>query len=96
RLLRPGDRVDVLAAPGSDQARGPATAHVVARGARVTDVPRPGRVAAADVETGDLGATGGGAAAGGALVVLAVPRPTAAALAGAAATSRLAVALCRS
>ncbi|MDW6060457.1 RcpC/CpaB family pilus assembly protein [Streptomyces sp. FXJ1.4098] len=91
RLLRPGDRVDVLAAPGSDQARGPATAHVVARGARVTDVPRPGRVAAADVETGDLGPSGGGA-----LVVLAVPRPTAAALAGAEATSRLAVALCRS
>nr|WP_238545449.1 MULTISPECIES: RcpC/CpaB family pilus assembly protein [Streptomyces] len=91
RLLRPGDRVDVLAAPGSDQAHGPAAARVVARGARVTDVPRPGRVAAADVETGDLGA-----ASGGALVVLAVPRPTAAALAGAAATSRLAVALCRS
>ncbi|MFD8383942.1 RcpC/CpaB family pilus assembly protein [Streptomyces sp. NPDC059679] len=96
RLLRPGDRVDVLAAPGSDQVRGPAAAHVVVRGARVTDVPRPGRVAAADVETGDLGAAGGGAAGGGALVVLAVPRPTAAALAGAASTSRLAVALCRS
>jgi hypothetical protein len=97
RLLRPGDRVDVLAAPVAGQARGPAAAHVVARGARVTDVPRPGRMAATDAESGGLGATGDlGAAGGGALVVLAVPRPTAAALAGAAATSRLAVALCRS
>ncbi|MFI6806453.1 hypothetical protein ACIBO6_15725 [Streptomyces luteogriseus] len=74
RLLRPGDRVDVIAAegtvPGGD-------ARVVARGARVTKVPEP-------VE---------GAGDSGALVVLAVPRATAARLAGASATGRLAVTL---
>ncbi|MDQ0713984.1 hypothetical protein QFZ55_003436 [Streptomyces luteogriseus] len=74
RLLRPGDRVDVIAAeaavPGGD-------ARVVARGARVTKVPEP-------VE---------GAGESGALVVLSVPRATAARLAGASATKRLAVTL---
>ncbi|MFJ5733468.1 RcpC/CpaB family pilus assembly protein [Streptomyces paradoxus] len=73
-LLRPGDRVDVIAAegavPGGD-------ARVVARGARVTKVPEP-------VE---------GAGDSGALVVLSVPRATAARLAGAGATGRLAVTL---
>ncbi|WP_097223031.1 MULTISPECIES: RcpC/CpaB family pilus assembly protein [unclassified Streptomyces] len=74
RLLRPGDRVDVIAAegtvPGGD-------ARVVARGARVTKVPEP-------VEDGGDS---------GALVVLSVPRATAARLAGASATGRLAVTL---
>ncbi|QWB28378.1 hypothetical protein KJK29_22015 [Streptomyces koelreuteriae] len=74
RLLRPGDRVDVIAAegtaPGGD-------ARVIARGARVTKVPEP-------LE---------GATDGGALVVLSVPRATAARLAGASATARLAVTL---
>ncbi|GGV80602.1 hypothetical protein [Streptomyces massasporeus] len=74
RLLRPGDRVDVIAAegtvPGGD-------ARVVARGARVTKVPEP----VAD------------ASDSGALVVLSVPRATAARLAGASATGRLAVTL---
>ncbi|MGA5896460.1 hypothetical protein [Streptomyces venetus] len=74
RLLRPGDRVDVIAAAetvaGGD-------ARVVARGARVTKVPEPEE----------------GAADGGALVVLSVPRATAARLAGASATARLAVTL---
>ncbi|MGW0862240.1 hypothetical protein [Streptomyces sp. NPDC002611] len=74
RLLRPGDRVDVIAAegtaPGGD-------ARVIARGARVTKVPEP-------VE---------GATDSGALVVLSVPRATAARLAGASATARLAVTL---
>ncbi|CAL9311339.1 hypothetical protein SUDANB51_03433 [Streptomyces sp. enrichment culture] len=74
RLLRPGDRVDVIAAEetvtGGD-------ARVVARGARVTKVPEP-------LE---------GASDGGALVVLSVPRATAARLAGASATARLAVTL---
>jgi hypothetical protein len=65
-LLRPGDRVDVLAA-----------ARVVASGARVVTVPE-----------GDGGALGDGA-----LVVLSVPRSTAAALAGASARSPLTVAL---
>ncbi|MFD7242407.1 hypothetical protein [Streptomyces massasporeus] len=74
RLLRPGDRVDVIAAqgtvPGGD-------ARVVARGARVTKVPEP------VADAGDSGA----------LVVLSVPRATAARLAGASATGRLAVTL---
>ncbi|MDT0545962.1 MULTISPECIES: RcpC/CpaB family pilus assembly protein [Streptomyces] len=102
RLLRPGDRVDVLAAPGAGQTRGPATARVIARGAEVTDVPRPRPVRAAagtgagDLDPGDFDTGDSQAAGGGALVVLAVPRTTAAALAGAATTSRLAVALCRS
>ncbi|MFJ9374476.1 hypothetical protein [Streptomyces sp. NPDC101455] len=52
-------------------------AHVVARAARVTKVPEP-------LEVAD---------GGGALVVLSVPRSTAARLAGASATTRLAVTL---
>jgi Flp pilus assembly protein CpaB len=53
-------------------------ARVVARAARVTKVPEP-----AD-----------GVSEGGALIVLSVPRSTAARLAGAGATARLAVTLC--
>ncbi|MET9897955.1 hypothetical protein [Streptomyces sp. NPDC006446] len=68
-LLRPGDRVDVVAADSGGEAR------VVATRARVTEIP-------------DVGATGTGA-----LVVLSVPRAAAARLAGAGATSRLAVTL---
>ncbi|MFF4088486.1 RcpC/CpaB family pilus assembly protein [Streptomyces nigra] len=85
RLLRPGDRVDVIAAEGNgprgDGFGGDAfggKAEVVARGARVTELPEP------------LEAAG----EGGALVVLSVPRATAARLAGASATARLAVTLC--
>ncbi|MFK0116437.1 hypothetical protein [Streptomyces sp. NPDC090994] len=89
RLLRPGDRVDVVAtgagAGGADGVAGGVTgdvtggaASVIARGARVTEVP----------EVLDPGG------AGGALVVLAVPRDTAARLVGAGAGSRLAVTLC--
>ena len=74
-LLRPGDRVDVVAAP--ETAAG-GDARVVARGARVTKVPEPLDEAAGS----------------GALVVLSVPRPAAARLAGAGATARLAVILC--
>ncbi|MFE0553620.1 hypothetical protein ACFW3A_29820 [Streptomyces pilosus] len=70
RLLRPGDRVDVIAAEETVSGGG---ARVVARGARVTEVPEP--------VDGD----------GGALVVLSVPRSTAAGLAGASVTARLAV-----
>lgn len=85
-LLRPGDRVDVLAVAepttstsgGGDGVGG--DAHVVARGALVTKVPEP-------VDTS------AGAADGGALVVLSVPRSTAARLAGASATARLVVTL---
>ncbi|MET7643925.1 hypothetical protein ABZS83_09820 [Streptomyces sp. NPDC005426] len=67
RLLRPGDRVDVIASEGAG-----AGSRVVARGARVTQVPS----AAADGSTE-------GSAESGALIVLSVPRATAAALAGA-------------
>ncbi|MFJ9537153.1 hypothetical protein ACIRPX_07860 [Streptomyces sp. NPDC101225] len=74
-LLRPGDRVDVVAAP--ETAAG-GDARVVARGARVAKVPKPLDEAAGS----------------GALVVLSVPRATAARLAGAAATARLAVIVC--
>ncbi|MBC9729560.1 RcpC/CpaB family pilus assembly protein [Streptomyces sp. TRM68367] len=77
RLLRPGDRVDVIAA--EETATG-GTARVVARGARVADVPEP-------VEGAD------GAGGSGALVVLSVPRAAAARLAGAGATAQLAVTL---
>jgi hypothetical protein len=77
RLLRPGDRVDVIAAAASPAEDGE-DARVVAAGARVAEVPRV-REPSPD---------------GGALVVLSVPRATAAVLAGAAATSRLAVVLC--
>ncbi|MEU5363377.1 RcpC/CpaB family pilus assembly protein [Streptomyces sp. NPDC005925] len=76
RLLRPGDRVDVIAT-GDDATDGGA-ARVIARGARVTKVPR----ALADDPAGS-----------GALVVLSVPPSTAARLAGASATARLAVTL---
>ncbi|MFD7685748.1 hypothetical protein [Streptomyces sp. NPDC059781] len=78
RLLRPGDRVDVIAA---EEAVSGGEARVVARGARVTEVPEPADGA-------------GGTGDGGALVVLSVPRSTAAELAGASATARLAVTVC--
>ncbi|MEU7021534.1 hypothetical protein ABZ990_12855 [Streptomyces sp. NPDC046203] len=77
RLLRPGDRVDVIAAPAGPMGGG-GEARVVASGARVTEVPR----------------AGGTRPDGGALIVLSVPRATAAALAGAGITSSLAVTLC--
>jgi hypothetical protein len=75
RLLRPGDRVDVVAA--QETAAG-GDARVVARGARVTKVPEP-------LED---------ASGSGALVVLSVPRSTAAHLAAASTTARLAVIVC--
>ncbi|MFI6687960.1 RcpC/CpaB family pilus assembly protein [Streptomyces sp. NPDC050485] len=77
RLLRPGDRVDVIAAANSPSGGG-GEAHVVATDVRVMGVP---------------GARGASAETG-ALVLLAVPRETATALARAGTTSRLAVTLC--
>ncbi|MFE0103268.1 hypothetical protein [Streptomyces sp. NPDC059009] len=74
RLLRPGDRVDVIAGDSG----GGGAPRVVAAGARVSEVPES-RESAGE---------------GGALVVLSVPRSTATRLAGAGATSRLAVTLC--
>ncbi|MEU2547526.1 hypothetical protein ABZ618_19190 [Streptomyces roseolus] len=80
RLLRAGDRVDVIAAPtvNSPLGNGDSAVRVVARAARVAEVPRPGETRPD----------------GGALIVLSVPRATATALAGAGVTSQLAVTLC--
>ncbi|MCI4045724.1 hypothetical protein [Streptomyces sp. TRM75563] len=85
RLLRPGDRVDVIAvgAAGDDGAR------VVARGARVARVPH----AAAGPGGHAAGGGGGGEAGTGALVVLSVERSTATTLLGAGTSGRLAVAV---
>ncbi|WP_329210103.1 hypothetical protein OG257_22465 [Streptomyces sp. NBC_00683] len=83
RLLRAGDRVDVIAAQDGDP-----VARVVAKDVQVEDVPR----ATEDVGHGYPGTDGDGTTAGGgALVVLSVERDTAAALAGAGASGRLAV-----
>ncbi|MFF1833741.1 RcpC/CpaB family pilus assembly protein [Streptomyces sp. NPDC058231] len=82
RLLRPGDRVDVIADGGTG-----AGAKVVAKGARVAEVPRT----PADGWAEDPAEA---SAADGALVVLSVPRSTAASLAGAGISGRLAVTLC--
>lgn len=85
RLLRPGDRVDVLAAQAADVTPdGVVTsgqARTVASAVRVITIPK-------DSEHGLLGASGGGA-----LVVLAVTPDQAAELAGAEAGSRLSVVL---
>ncbi|MFI7386045.1 RcpC/CpaB family pilus assembly protein [Streptomyces sp. NPDC049813] len=80
RLLRPGDRVDVVAA----RADGRPGVRVLASGARVASVPEEGT---ASEQPGDP------AAGGGSLVVLSVGRATAVRLAGAGAGSRLAVTL---
>lgn len=84
RLLRPGDRVDVIAAEQTAVGGAGGEARVIARGALVTKVPEPEDAAAP---------ASGAVAEGGALVVLSVPRSTAARLAGASATARLAVTL---
>ncbi|MER7697188.1 MULTISPECIES: RcpC/CpaB family pilus assembly protein [unclassified Streptomyces] len=97
RLLRPGDRVDVIAVgdAGGD-------ARVVAQGVRVAEVPHtavgPG---GAGTEAPGSGAKGTAPAAGaegagvsaGTLVVLSVERPTATELLGASASGQLAVAV---
>ncbi|MFJ7238458.1 RcpC/CpaB family pilus assembly protein [Streptomyces olivaceus] len=78
RLLRPGDRIDVVSTGDG----GTGGTSVLARGVRVTEVPEP------------VAGAGAGAAADGALVVVSVPRETAHRLVGAGTTARLAVALC--
>ncbi|MFE4450019.1 RcpC/CpaB family pilus assembly protein [Streptomyces sp. NPDC056796] len=83
-LLRPGDRVDVIAAVD-----GETDARVVARDVRVAEVPR----GAGGHEASFPEAVGGAGPGSGALVVLSVERDTAAALAGAGAAGRLAVAV---
>ncbi|WP_442813377.1 RcpC/CpaB family pilus assembly protein [Streptomyces sp. NBC_01754] len=105
-LLRPGDRVDVLAARD-----GAAKARLVAQDVRVAEVPNrrrggvgaegDGRAGGAEEMGPDSTGTrsaepdGGPDAGDGALVVLAVERGTAAALAGAGASGRLVVAVTR-
>ncbi|MEU5087257.1 RcpC/CpaB family pilus assembly protein [Streptomyces sp. NPDC021356] len=98
RLLRPGDRVDVIAV--TDQAAD-GRARVVARGARVKKVPEPLGSSGAAAHTGsgrdtvvapDV-APAAGSDMDDALVTLAVPRSAGAELAGASATARLAVTL---
>ncbi|WP_313896778.1 hypothetical protein [Streptomyces sp. GC420] len=81
RLLRAGDRVDVVAAAEDSEAR------VIASGARVARVPGP----TGANEDGGAARTGAVGVGGGALVVLSVPRDTATALAGAGAAGPLAV-----
>ncbi|MET7366180.1 hypothetical protein ABZS61_10175 [Streptomyces sp. NPDC005566] len=84
RLLRAGDRVDVIASQDGDP-----VARVVAKDVQVEDVPR----AMEGAGHGYPGTDGDGAtpAGSGALVVLSVERDTAAALAGAGVSGRLAV-----
>jgi Flp pilus assembly protein CpaB len=84
RLLHPGDRVDVIASTASSTAssrvggREGEAPRIVAPGARVASIPRESQVTSGS----------------GALIVLSVPRATATALAGASATSQLAVSWC--
>ncbi|MGW6742574.1 hypothetical protein ACWGDX_17945 [Streptomyces sp. NPDC055025] len=83
RLLRRGDRVDVIAA-----------AAIAPPPAGVVDAEPEARVVAAGVRVAAIPKTRDFSPDGGALVVLSVPRATAAVLAAASATSRLAVAVC--
>lgn len=89
-LLRAGDLVDVLAAAPTSAAPGSTTqdARTVATGVRVllAGTSRSG-------ETGDSALAGAGDPADGSLVVLATTPAVAAALAGAAVTSRLSIVL---
>ncbi|MGW1465518.1 hypothetical protein ACWCPT_14415 [Streptomyces sp. NPDC002308] len=91
RLLRPGDRVDVISAPASG-----GDARVVARDVRVTRVPGPpaGGVPGPEAAPTDWPPpSGAGDPGGGALVMLSVSRETAVALAGAHASGELLVAV---
>ncbi|WP_338018027.1 RcpC/CpaB family pilus assembly protein [Streptomyces taklimakanensis] len=103
RLLRPGDRVDVLAVPagsppgggsvaGAPSGPSPAPARTVARGVRVAAVPDP--LPASVPEHGGPEGSAEPTGEAGALVVLSVTRSTAARILSAAAHSRLAVTLC--
>ncbi|WP_330175280.1 hypothetical protein [Streptomyces sp. NBC_01498] len=78
RLLRAGDRVDVIATATRSPGQGEPDARVLASGVRVESVPRLPE----------------GIDEGGALVLLRVERAAAAELAGAGTHSRLAVTLC--
>lgn len=91
-LLKPGDRVDVLAAGGTGAGTSGSGGgvRVVARNARVAEVP--GRIRS-DGQSGSADGMPALGPAAGALVVLTVPHRKAAALAGAAAHSPLTVVL---
>ena len=96
RLLRPGDRVDVLAVPNGAPLHGAGpgtpTARLVARNVPVADIPHPPSPSdPGDGEAGEAPVAAG--AEEGGLVLLTVPRSTAAVLTGAAATSRLSLLL---
>ncbi|GHF96650.1 hypothetical protein GCM10018787_51580 [Streptomyces thermodiastaticus] len=102
RLLRPGDRVDVIAVDDLDDPARGGTAHVVARGAQVSRFPGSGPGRGRDTDAGSPRAPSpsgleegddGGESRDGALVLLDVPRAGAADLARAGATARLAVVL---
>ncbi len=95
-LVRPGDRIDLLAAEtGVDQAASPA--RVVATQVRVLALPGSGGGADGSDTGGPLGGLGAGGSADtggeGGLVVVAVPAETAADLARAAVTSRISLVL---
>ncbi|NEA43903.1 hypothetical protein G3I42_32530, partial [Streptomyces sp. SID11385] len=109
RLVRPGDRVDVIAVSGT----GTRAARVVVAGARVVALPRPpgsapspapGTTAAppgpssasagAEVWPGANAETRWDATDSGAVIVLTVPRASAVDLAAASASSALAVVAC--
>ncbi|MFE2374568.1 hypothetical protein [Streptomyces sp. NPDC059398] len=98
RLLAPGDHVDVIAVGGSSKADG-ASAEDASAGSGLTGPGRGGtaraaRVVAERARVADVPDAGDTSPGSGALVVLAVPRSTATALAAAGATSGLAVTLC--
>lgn len=90
RLLRPGDRVDVIAAPASG-----GDARVLARDVRVTRLPgsAAGGLSGPGAEETAGWSAGAEDPGGGALVVLSVTRETAVALAGAHTSGELAVAV---
>ncbi|MFC7221341.1 hypothetical protein ACFQLX_24720, partial [Streptomyces polyrhachis] len=91
-LLRPGDRVDVLAAA---RGRPDAEPRLLARAARVSRVPPPDSArSGGSAVSGGFDASDVAGDAEGALVVLSVPRHTAVALAGAGVSERLAVVVC--
>ncbi len=109
RLVRPGDRVDVIAVKRT----GPRAAHVVVAGARVVALPRPPESTSSpsggttaplpgpSPESAETGVWPGAdaetrwdATDSGAVVVLTVPRASALELAAASASSALAVVAC--
>ncbi|WP_328317980.1 hypothetical protein [Streptomyces sp. NBC_00388] len=92
RLLARGDRVDVIAFGDTPVGAGPVG--VDPAGSGPPTAGRTARVVATGVRVSDVPVAGDTSVEAGALVVLSVSRATATALAGAGATSKLAVTLC--